>query len=135
MTETADQLVATEAALAALDRLTAEYGDLILFLSGGCCDGSSPICLRAGQFLVGPNDLRLGQVGGVPFYIDDDQYERWNRPAFEFDAADGAAEGFSLEGLHGIHFFTRTPACPTPNAGPPDLTKAVNHGREEPCDA
>jgi uncharacterized protein (DUF779 family) len=111
VTETAGQLVATDAALAALERLTAEYGELILFLSGGCCDGSSPICLRAGQLLLGPNDLHLGDVAGVPFYIDGDQYERWNEPAFELDAAAGAAEGFSLEGLHGIHFFTRTPTC------------------------
>ncbi len=52
----------------------------------------------------------------MPFYIDGEQYERWNRPAFELDVAAGAAEGFSLEGLHGIHFFTRSPACSVPSA-------------------
>ena len=131
MPEPAGQLVATVAALAALERLTAEYGDVILFLSGGCCDGSSPICLRAGQLIVGPNDLCLGNVGGMPFYIDGEQYERWNRPAFELDVSDGPAEGFSLEGLHGVHFFTRSPACSLPGAARTANSEAHPTKREE----
>jgi uncharacterized protein (DUF779 family) len=104
----ADRVVATDAAVAAIGRLTAAYGELVLFQSGGCCDGSSPICLPAGDLHVGPHDLLLGEVGGAAFYIDDEQYERWNRPLLVLDAAEGAAEGFSLEGLEGIHFVTRS---------------------------
>ena len=63
----AEQVVATEAALAALRRLTAEHGKLMLFQSGGCCDGSSPMCLPEGELLLGPNDLVLGEVGGADF--------------------------------------------------------------------
>ena len=73
---------ATAAALAELARLRERHGPLMLFQSGGCCDGSSPLCLHEGELLVGPNDLLLGEVGGVPFYIDAEQYERWNRPRF-----------------------------------------------------
>jgi hypothetical protein len=104
----AEQVVATDAALAAIERLTAKHGKLILFESGGCCDGSSPLCLVDGELLLGPNDVVLGHVGGAPFLIDADQYERWNRPRFVLDVAPGAAEGFSLEGLEGVHFVVRS---------------------------
>ena len=100
---------ATDAALEELARLRARFGRLMLFQSGGCCDGSSPLCLNEGELLVGPNDLLLGELGGVPFYIDAEQYERWNRPAFVLDVAPGAAEGFSLEALDDVHFVSRTP--------------------------
>ena len=104
----AEQVVATDAALAAIERLTAKHGKLILFESGGCCDGSSPLCLVDGELLLGPNDVVLGDVGGAAFLIDADQYERWNRPRFVLDVAPGAAEGFSLEGLEGVHFVVRS---------------------------
>jgi len=105
------QVVATDAALAAIESLTAKHGPLMLVQSGGCCDGSSPICLHAGELLTGPNDLLLGTPGGAPFYIDAELYERWNRPQILLDAAPGSAEGFSLEGLEGIHFVMASRAC------------------------
>ncbi len=108
----AGKLVATDAALAAIERLTASQGKLMFFQSGGCCDGSSPICLPDGELLTGPNDLLLGEVGGAPFYIDAEQYRRWNRPQFVLDVREGAAEGISLEGLVGIRFVTLAPTCP-----------------------
>jgi uncharacterized protein (DUF779 family) len=108
MTEVADRIVATDAALDAIERLTAKHGALMLFQSGGCCDGSSPLCLHAGELLTGPNDLLLGQLGGMPVYIDAEQDDRWNSPQFVLDVAPGPASGFSLEGLDGIHFFTRS---------------------------
>ena len=76
----------------------------MLFQSGGCCDGSSPMCFPDGELLLGPNDLLLGDVGGCPFYIDAEQYERWQRPRLLLDVAPGAGTGFSLEGLHDLHF-------------------------------
>src|SRR6478672_6848018 len=99
---------ATDAALAELARLRERHRPLMLFQSGGCCDGSSPLCLHEGELLVGPNDLRLGDLGGMPVYIDAEQDERWNHPQFVLDVAPGPASGFSLEGLDGIHFFTRS---------------------------
>ena len=108
MPEVAARIVATDAALDAIERLTAKHGALMLFQSGGCCDGSSPLCLHAGELLTGPNDLLLGELGGMPVYIDAEQDRRWNRPQFTLDVAPGPASGFSLEGLDGIHFFTRS---------------------------
>jgi len=83
----------------------------MFFQSGGCCDGSSPMCFPDGEFLLGPNDLLLGEAGGCPFYIDADQYERWNRPAFVLDLAPGSGSSMSLEETHAVHFvLASTPA-------------------------
>ncbi len=98
---------ATQEALEVIAHLEAAHGPLVIFLSGGCCGGSSPTCLLDGELPPGPDDLRLGDLGGAPFYIDADQYERWGRPEFVVDVAPGAGEGFSLEGLEGVHFVTR----------------------------
>jgi uncharacterized protein len=102
-------VVATDRALEAIGRLTAVHGKLMFVQTGGCCDGSSPLCLREGELLVGPNDVLLGEIGGASFYIDEDQYERWRRPAFLVDVAPGAGHSFSLEETEGIHFTVRTP--------------------------
>jgi uncharacterized protein (DUF779 family) len=104
----ADRIIATPAALEAIERLQAKHGSLMLFQSGGCCDGSSPLCLKEGELLTGPNDVLLGEVGGMAVYIDSDQDERWNRPQFTLDVAPGPASNFSLEGLDGIHFITKS---------------------------
>jgi uncharacterized protein (DUF779 family) len=92
-----------------LDRLEAAHGPLVLFQSGGCCEGSATMCLLAGDLPPGSGDVKLGELGGAPVYIDAEQYERWGRPQFHVDVADGAAEGFSLEGLEGVHFVSRQP--------------------------
>jgi uncharacterized protein (DUF779 family) len=77
-------------------RLAYKHGPLAIFQSGGCCDGSLPLCLLASEMEPSPNDVRLGHVAGAPFYIDAEQYERWGEPQFLLDVADGAPEGFSL---------------------------------------
>ena len=102
-------VVATERALEAIGRLTARHGKLMFVQTGGCCDGSSPLCLAEGELLLGPNDVEVGEVGGAPFYIDDELYERWRRPTFLLDVAPGRGHGFSLEEPEGIHFTVRTP--------------------------
>ena len=100
---------ATPAALEVIARLETAHGPLAFFQSGGCCDGSSAICLKDGELPLGPYDVRLGEIGGAPFYIDADQHERWGQPKFLIDVSPGAAMGFSLEGLEGVHFISRTP--------------------------
>ena len=109
-----DALAATPAALAELQRLRARHGPLMLVQSGGCCDGSSPLCLARGELLVGSNDLLLGHVDGTPFYIDAEQYRRWNRPTFRLDLGEGTTDAFSLEAGDGVHFVTRTNGCAAP---------------------
>jgi len=100
---------ATPAALKVIARLETVHGPLAFFQSGGCCDGSSAICFKDGELPVAPSDVRLGEIGGAPFYIDADQYERWGTPRFLIDVAPSAAEGFSLEGLENVHFISRAP--------------------------
>jgi uncharacterized protein len=103
------KVTATEAALEAIERLRAAHGPLAFFQSGGCCDGSSPICVCDGELSPSPHDTLLGEIGGAPFYIDADLYERWGRPAFVIDARPGPADGLSLDSLIDRHFVTRTP--------------------------
>jgi uncharacterized protein (DUF779 family) len=101
-------VAATPAALEVINRLSAAHGPLMFVQSGGCCDGSSPVCLKQGELPLGPHDVHLGDVAGAPFYIDYEQFERWGRPRLTVEVSAGAAEGFSLEGLEGVHFVTRT---------------------------
>jgi uncharacterized protein (DUF779 family) len=103
-----ERVTATDAALAAIERLKTRHGPLMFVQSGGCCDGSSPICLPQGELLLGPNDVLIGEIAGCPFYVDREQYERWRRPRFVIDVAPGAGDSFSLEGPDGIHFLTGT---------------------------
>ena len=108
-TDRAHRIAATDSAIAEIRRLKSEHGPVMFFQSGGCCDGSSPMCFPDGELLVGPNDLQLGDVDGAPFYIDAEQYERWNRPTFVLDVASGAAgSGMSLEEVHDLHFVLKS---------------------------
>jgi uncharacterized protein len=109
-----ESVQATRAALEVIDRLGAAHGPLMFIQSGGCCDGSSPICLAEGELPLGPNDVRLGEIGGAAFYIDAALYESWGRPQLTVEVSPGATDSFSLEGPDGIHFVTLTGSCPTP---------------------
>lgn len=101
------QVSATHAAIDAMGRLEEIHGPLVFHQSGGCCEGSSPMCLGRDELPPGPGDELLGEIGHTPFYVDSDQYERWRRPRLLLDVADGAAEGFSLEGSLGVRFLIR----------------------------
>jgi uncharacterized protein (DUF779 family) len=96
---------ATPEALAVIERLAAEHGPLVFLQSGGCCDGSAPMCVPRGDLLIGPGDLLLGEVGPASFYIDRDQFERWGSPAFVIGVSPGAGDTFSLEGRDDMHFL------------------------------
>ena len=88
-------------------QIVREHGPVAIYQSGGCCDGSLPLRLLADELGQGPNDLRLGDVEGVPFYIDAERYERWGEPEFLLDVSSGAPEGFSL-GLRDAQFVTNS---------------------------
>src|SRR5437763_11961881 len=103
-----ETVTVTDSARDLIVRLKALYGSLIFMQSGGCCDGSSPMCLCEGDLLLGPNDLLIGEIAGCPFYIDQEQYERWRKPQFLIDVAPGDGDTFSLEGPEGVHFVART---------------------------
>jgi hypothetical protein len=87
-------------------RLAAVHGPVVLHLSGGCCDGSSPMCLTAAELPPGPGDTQLGEVAGAPVYIDAEQDRRWGHPALVIDVLPGAATSLSLEGADDLHLVT-----------------------------
>ncbi|MBW7902713.1 MAG: DUF779 domain-containing protein [Rhodocyclaceae bacterium] len=104
-----DRVIATPAALALIARLQAEHGPRLMFhQSGGCCDNSAANCYLAGDLTIGAQDVHLGEVGGVPFYIGAAQYEYWKHTQLILDVIDGHGGTFSLEGNTGKAFHTRS---------------------------
>ncbi|HXH01952.1 MAG TPA: DUF779 domain-containing protein [Candidatus Competibacteraceae bacterium] len=108
MAETVSRVVATAAALALIERLKARHGPLMFHQSGGCCDGSSPMCYPLGEFRVGGADVRLGEIGGCPFYMSAAQFEYWQHTQLIIDVVPGRGGMFSLEGPEGLRFLTRS---------------------------
>jgi uncharacterized protein (DUF779 family) len=110
---------ATPAAVTTLERLRERHGDLVLHQSGGCCAGSTAMCLGVDELPPGPHDISLGEVGGVPFLIDADLHRRLGSPDFLLDVAPGREDTFSLEGADDVHFTTRVRPAPSKVPGAP----------------
>jgi uncharacterized protein (DUF779 family) len=98
----------TDAATAVVARLRQAHGALMFHQSGGCCDGSSPMCYPNGDFRVGPQDVYLGEIAGCPFYIGAAQFEYWRHTQLIIDVVPGRGGGFSLEAPEGVRFLTRS---------------------------
>jgi uncharacterized protein (DUF779 family) len=104
-----ERVIATEAALALIERLKAKYGPLMFHQSGGCCDGSAANCYPQGELTVTPErDVWLGEIGGCPFYIGKSQFEYWQHTHLIIDVIEGRGGTFSLEGPEGLGFLTRS---------------------------
>ena len=103
-----ERVIATPAALALIEQLQRRHGPLMFHQSGGCCDGSSPMCYPAGEFRTGGSDVRLGAIGNVPFYIGAAQFEYWQHTQLIIDVVPGRGSGFSLEAPEGVRFLTRS---------------------------
>ena len=103
-----ERVLVTEAAAQLLERLRSLHGDLLFHQSGGCCDGSSPMCYPAGEFRVGEQDVYLGRIGGCPFYMGAAQFEYWRHTQLIIDVVPGRGSGFSLEAPLGVRFLTRS---------------------------
>lgn len=103
-----EQVLCTPAAAALMDKLSAKHGELMFHQSGGCCDGSSPMCYGRGEFLVGDNDVLLGTLGGTPFYMSRSQFEYWKHTQLILDVVPGRGGMFSLEGSEGVRFHIRS---------------------------
>jgi uncharacterized protein (DUF779 family) len=104
---TIKRVVATPAALALIAELQAEYGPILFHQSGGCCDGSSPMCYPAGEFRIGSSDSLLGEVGGAPVYIGKAQGEAWAHTQLILDVVPGRGGMFSLDNGREVRFLTR----------------------------
>ncbi len=105
-----ERVLATEEALALIDLLKEKHGPVMFHQSGGCCDGSSPMCYPEGDLLIGDQDVCLGVVGGAPFYMHKNQYDYWKHTQIILDVVDGRGGMFSLEGVEGKRFLTRSRA-------------------------
>jgi uncharacterized protein len=95
------RVVATEAALRLIDKLRAKHGPLMFHQSGGCCDGSSPMCYSEKEFKVGGVDVLLGEIGGVPFYMSASQFEYWKHTQLIIDVFPVRAACFPWRGRKG----------------------------------
>jgi hypothetical protein len=102
------RVLAAPAALDAIRQVMAEHGPILFFQSGGCCDGSLPLAFTDGEFIIGSHDVRLGTVGGCPFYMDGRQFALWKHTQLILDVGAGEPEGFSLAAGVDRHFITRS---------------------------
>lgn len=102
------RVIATEAARMFIAALRAKHGELMFFQSGGCCDGSSPMCYAMGDFALSGTDVFLGNVHGAPFYMSADQFEYWKHTQLIIDVVDGNGGMFSLDNGSGKRFLTRS---------------------------
>ena len=110
MTDAPPRALITQAAADLLARLQGRHGALMFHQSGGCCDGSSPMCYPAGEFLVGDRDVLLAvlDVGeGVPVWISGPQFEAWKHTQLVIDVVPGRGGGFSVEAPEGMRFLSR----------------------------
>ena len=87
------------------------WGDLLFHQSGGCCDGSAPMCFPAKEYQVGNSDIKLGDIDGTPFYMNEDQYEKWKHTDLTIDAVKGIGGMFSLDNGTGQRFLTKSEIC------------------------
>lgn len=103
------RILATPAAEAMIAHLAERHGPLMFHQSGGCCDGSAPMCFPAGEFRVGAQDVLLGHVAGsVPVWIGAAQFEYWRHTQVTIDLVPGRGAGMSLESPEGQRFIVRS---------------------------
>lgn len=103
------RILATPAAEALIATLAAAHGPLMFHQSGGCCDGSAPMCFVRGEFRVGGQDVLLGHVaGGTPVWIGAAQFEYWRHTQVTLDVVSGRGSGMSLEAPEGLRFIVRS---------------------------
>jgi uncharacterized protein (DUF779 family) len=103
-----ERVLATDDALELIGKLERKHGPLMFHQSGGCCDGSAPMCYPRNEFRVGGNDIHLGEIGGCPVYMDLDQFNYWKHTQLIVDVVPGRGSGFSLEAPEGVRFLTRS---------------------------
>lgn len=103
-----ERVYATDEALALIETIKQKHGDILFYQSGGCCDGSAPMCYEKGDFRLGDSDVLLGTIGDTPFYMHQSQYEYWKHTQLIIDALPGRGTSFSLDSIEDKHFITRS---------------------------
>ncbi|MBP1208389.1 uncharacterized protein (DUF779 family) [Duganella sp. 1411] len=108
MSHAIPRVTATPAALDMLAGLRSRHGPLLFFQSGGCCDGSAPMCYPVGEFDISDTDVYLGNLNGTPFYMGLEQFEYWEHTQLIIDVVEGNGGMFSLDNGTGRRFLTRS---------------------------
>jgi uncharacterized protein (DUF779 family) len=108
MSQAPDRVIATDAALAMIAELRGRHGPIMFFQSGGCCDGSAPMCYPAGEFNVSDTDVHLGDLNGAAFYMGLEQFQYWKHTQLIIDVVAGNGGMFSLDNGTGRRFLTRS---------------------------
>lgn len=107
-TASVPRVLATDAALELIHALRADHGPILFHQSGGCCDGSSPMCYPQNEFLIGDGDVLMGEIGGAPFYMSRPQFEYWKHTQLIIDVVPGRGGMFSLDNGRDVRFLTRS---------------------------
>lgn len=107
-TGTVLRVLATDAALELIATLQADHGPILFHQSGGCCDGSSPMCYPQDDFIVGDRDIKMGEIGGIPFFMSPSQFDYWKHTQLIIDVVPGRGGMFSLENGRDVRFLTRS---------------------------
>lgn len=102
------KVIATDSAAELIDTLIKEQGDIIFHLSGGCCDGSAPMCFPKDDFIIGAVDILVDTVCGVPFYIAESTFEYYKNNDITLDVTAGRGSSFSIEAPRGVRFMIRS---------------------------
>lgn len=102
------RVAATEGACDLLEEIKARHGEVMFHQSGGCCDGSSPMCYPKGEFPLGSTDVLMGEINGTDFYISGPQYEAWKHTQLILDVVSGRGGMFSLDNGTERRFLVRS---------------------------
>lgn len=106
--EKTKRVLVTAAAEAVIERLRAAHGPLLFHQSGGCCDGSAPMCFPQQEFRVGASDVWVGEIAGCPFFMNAFQFEYWQHTQLSIDVTPGRGSSFSLEIPLGLRFVVKS---------------------------
>ncbi len=102
------RVLVTDEAKKVIDQLREQHGELMFHQSGGCCDGSAPMCLPEGELMINETDVLLGKIHDCNFYMSKDQFEYWKHTQLNVDVVKGRGASFSLEIPLGIRFIIRS---------------------------
>ena len=102
------RVLITEEAKAVVDTLRQQHASLMFHQSGGCCDGSAPMCFEEGELMLDDSDILLGSIHGCKFYMSHDQYAYWKHTQITVDVVSGRGASFSLEIPLGVRFIIRS---------------------------
>lgn len=103
-----ERISCTDQATELIERIKNDHGPLMFHQSGGCCDGSSPMCFAYGEFKTGKSDVWLGDIQGCPFFMSLDQFEYWKHTHLTIDVVSGRGASFSLDIPYGVRFIIKS---------------------------